>query len=77
MCNYILYCDKITIWHIFFLQWPGKLAAAFHLLQIPDPALHIEKKPLLPVNVNFSFNITKTVSVCVSLKAKCMCICKK
>lgn len=34
---------------IFFLQWPRKLSAAFYLLQIPDPALHIQKKSLLPV----------------------------
>lgn len=34
---------------IFLLQWPRKLAAAVYLLQIPDPALHIQKKSLLPV----------------------------
>lgn len=47
---YSFYCmGNSTLF--FFSQWPRKLAAAFHLLQIPDPALHIQKKSLLPVNV--------------------------
>lgn len=40
---------RFIILYVFCYQWPGKLAAAFHLLSLPQPALYIQKKPVLPV----------------------------
>uniref|UniRef100_H3D689 Transmembrane protein 33 n=1 Tax=Tetraodon nigroviridis TaxID=99883 RepID=H3D689_TETNG len=52
-CNEI-FLMPATVIHA--LQWPRKLAAAVYLLQIPDPALHIQKKSLLPHLVHRAAN---------------------
>lgn len=73
--NSCIWCDlSISSSSFFFLSPPpqrtGKPAAALHLLPLPDFALRLQTKPLLPVSTPFSSLLTSIVNL-----SACVCVC--